>query len=199
MAIPQSEILKFAKDEDDTVNKNMQSKFNTFVEFVLSSGISMPEAADDFEVVSLDMDEPSENEADIVISAGISEGEIADDIIKEVKKLRKKVGDDSYYRASKILKLAVKLKEMHPTKTVEESFSAEKRLSEFLDKENVSWLRDVPSGLPPIHPIAQKISNNPLIQRYVSTRLHYYGGGDDKHKAAQYWANAAMTNPEQLD
>jgi hypothetical protein len=53
-----------------------------------------------------DCDEESEEE--------ISETEIATKIINHIKKLRKQIGEDTYYRARKIQELAEKLLAMHP-------------------------------------------------------------------------------------
>lgn len=61
-------------------------------------------------------EEPEEEEPQIDLTDFKTEAQIADDIIKEMKILRRKVGKDSYYRASKILRLAEKLKAMHPEK-----------------------------------------------------------------------------------
>jgi hypothetical protein len=44
----------------------------------------------------------------------ITETEIASKIIEHVKKLRKQIGEDAYYRARQIQELAEKLLEMHP-------------------------------------------------------------------------------------
>lgn len=60
--------------------------------------------------------EPAEEEPQIDLSEFKTEAQIADDIIKEIKVLRRKIGSESYYRASKILRLAEKLKAMHPAK-----------------------------------------------------------------------------------
>lgn len=60
--------------------------------------------------------EETEEEPQIDLTDFKTEAQIADDIIKEMKILRRKVGKDSYYRASKILRLAEKLKAMHPEK-----------------------------------------------------------------------------------
>jgi hypothetical protein len=57
-----------------------------------------------------------EEEPQIDLSEFKTEAQIADDIIKEIKVLRRKIGSESYYRASKILRLAEKLKAMHPEK-----------------------------------------------------------------------------------
>ena len=48
------------------------------------------------------------------IQEEISETEIATKIINHIKKLRKQLGEDTYYRARKIQDLAEKLLEMHP-------------------------------------------------------------------------------------
>jgi len=61
-------------------------------------------------------EEETEEEPQIDLTDFKTEAQIADDIIKEMKILRRKVGKDSYYRASKILRLAEKLKAMHPEK-----------------------------------------------------------------------------------
>ena len=73
------------------------------------------------------------------------------------------------------------------------------RLAHFLDKENASYRKVTGSALPPPDPYALNISNNPLVQRYVSTRMHYYGGGANKEQAAWDWAKEAMSNPTPLD
>lgn len=44
----------------------------------------------------------------------ITETEIASKIITHIKKLRKQIGEDTYYRARQIQDLAEKLLEMHP-------------------------------------------------------------------------------------
>lgn len=66
--------------------------------------------------IVLDEPEAAEEEPQIDLTDFKTEAQIADDIIKEMKILRRKVGKDSYYRASKILRLAEKLKAMHPEK-----------------------------------------------------------------------------------
>ncbi len=72
-------------------------------------------------------------------------------------------------------------------------------LKEFLDKERAVYVRETGMPLPSIDPLAIKVSDCPLIQQYVSTRLHYYGGGENKRNAACAWADEALTNPQRLD
>ncbi len=48
------------------------------------------------------------------IAEDISEYEIAENIIRHAKALRKKVGEESYYRIRAILDNANQLKELHP-------------------------------------------------------------------------------------
>lgn len=50
----------------------------------------------------------------------ITETEIATKIITHIKKLRKQIGEDTYYRARQIQDLAEKLLEMHPEIEVQE-------------------------------------------------------------------------------
>lgn len=54
---------------------------------------------------------------EIVIAPELSEKDAADEIITHAKKLRKKVGSDSYYRIRKIIKLAEKVKGVDPVDT----------------------------------------------------------------------------------
>lgn len=72
-------------------------------------------------------------------------------------------------------------------------------LKEFLATEKAGYVRTTGMPLPSIDPLAIKVSDCPLVQQYVSTRLHYYGGGRDKLKAARAWAEEATTNPQRLD
>jgi predicted RNase H-like nuclease len=60
-------------------------------------------------------------DCDEEIQEEISETEIASQIIKHIKKLRKQLGEDTYYRARKIQDLAEKLLEMHPEIEIVES------------------------------------------------------------------------------
>ena len=50
----------------------------------------------------------------------ITETEIATKIINHIKKLRKQIGEDTYYRAGKIQDLAEKLLDMHPEIEIQE-------------------------------------------------------------------------------
>jgi hypothetical protein len=62
--------------------------------------------------------EPPDCEGDCgeqeTIEDEITETEIATKIINHIKKLRKQIGEDTYYRAGKIQDLAKKLLDMHP-------------------------------------------------------------------------------------
>jgi hypothetical protein len=62
--------------------------------------------------------EPSDCEGDCgeqeTIEDEITETEIANKIIEKAKKLRKKIGEDSYHYIRSIIELAEKLLEMHP-------------------------------------------------------------------------------------
>jgi hypothetical protein len=75
------------------------------------------------------------------------------------------------------------------------------RLKTFLDKENDLYYQEITMPVPEIdrYPLAKQVSDNPLVQQYVATRLHYYGGGERKLKAASDWADEALNNPQPLD
>lgn len=68
--------------------------------------------------------EPSDCEGDCgeqeTIKDEITETEIATKIINHIKKLRKQIGEDTYYRARQIQDLAEKLLDMHPEIEIQE-------------------------------------------------------------------------------
>jgi hypothetical protein len=81
-----------------------------------------------------------------------------------------------------------------------ESFTQE-NLIKFINNENETYRKVTGSSIPSIdkYPLAKQVSNDPLVQQYVATRLHYYGGGADKIQAAKQWAAEALSNPTPLD
>jgi len=85
-------------------------------------------------------------------------------------------------------------------KLIWESYSSES-LKNFIDKENGTYVKVTGYPIPSIdrYPLAKQVSNNPLVQQYVATRLHYYGGGENKLEAAKQWAAEALSNPIPLD
>lgn len=72
-------------------------------------------------------------------------------------------------------------------------------LASFLATERKSYSAETGCTIPEISPEAVAVSSDPLVRQYVSTRLHYYGGGSDKAKAARQWALEAVTAPQRLD
>jgi len=77
----------------------------------------------------------------------------------------------------------------------------ESSLESFMQKENQTYLQTVgahpPS--PDKYPLSRQVSDDPLVQQYVATRLHYYGGGQNKMQSAQNWADEALSSPQPLD
>lgn len=71
-------------------------------------------------------------------------------------------------------------------------------LARFLQQENKSFVKATGRCLPAIEPLAKQVSNALDVQRYVSTRLFYYGGGDNPLQSAREWAIEALENPEPL-
>ena len=74
-------------------------------------------------------------------------------------------------------------------------------LQSYIEKENNTYRRTtgVNPPSPDEYPLSKQVSDDPLVQQYVATRLHYYGGGKDKLKAAQMWKNEALMAPRPLD
>jgi hypothetical protein len=81
-----------------------------------------------------------------------------------------------------------------------ESYLSE-NLKNFIDSENSTYVKVTGTAIPSVdkYPLAKQVSNNPLVQQYVATRLAYYGGGENKLAAAKQWAAEALSNPIPLD
>jgi hypothetical protein len=88
----------------------MTTKVNSVYESILSS-IDTPSLVPVGPITV--STEPIDNEVE-VIDDEISETEIAQKIIAKAKKLRKKIGDESYHYIRAIIDLAEKLLDMHP-------------------------------------------------------------------------------------
>lgn len=72
-------------------------------------------------------------------------------------------------------------------------------LARFLEKESETFVKATGRALPAIEPLARQVSNALDVQRYVSTRLFYYGGGENPLNSAREWALEALEAPEVLD
>lgn len=88
----------------------MTNKVNSVYESILSS-IETPSLVPVGPITV--SSEPIDGEVEVIDDA-ISETEIATKIITKAKKLRKKIGDESYHYVRAIIDLAEKLLEMHP-------------------------------------------------------------------------------------
>lgn len=77
-----------------------------------------------------------------------------------------------------------------------------RELAAFLLDEHSSWHKHVGSPLPPIDDRVVELTDSPLLQRYCSTRLFYYGGGDSagcKIQSCRLWMIEALVNPQPLN
>ena len=73
------------------------------------------------------------------------------------------------------------------------------RLVKFLEKEAENFIKATGRALPAIEPLAREVSNCLAIQRYVSTRLFYYGGGENSLDSARQWVAEALEDPREIN
>jgi hypothetical protein len=97
----------------------MTKKFNDLYESILgdlaASATLMPVGPITVSQEPVDGEiEDCEGDCEEDLDDEITETEIASKIITHIKKLRKQIGEDTYYRARQIQDLAEKLLEMHP-------------------------------------------------------------------------------------
>lgn len=94
----------------------MTKNFNTLVENILSDleAAATLTPVGQLTVATDDDEDCFECDGQEEIAEEISETEIAQKIIQKAKKLRKKIGEDSYHYIRTIIDLAEKLLEMHP-------------------------------------------------------------------------------------
>ncbi len=100
------------KKMEESINNTNMSKFDRVLESLLSGMEPALVPVGEIEISTEPMDCGEEGCEEI--QEDISETEIANKIIEKAKKLRKKVGEESYHYIRTIIGLAEKLLELHP-------------------------------------------------------------------------------------